>query len=206
MGAAAVVTVDGRSGGGKTTLATRLASGVAASAVLHTDDVAWQHWFSDWTDLLAEGVLEPQRRGYAVHYRPPAWDARDRSCAIEVPAGLDLLVVEGVGAGRRELATLVDAVVWVHSDLAEAERRGIARDLALEGHGGPEETAAFWRRWMAQEVPFLEVHRPWERACVVVAGTHPPAHESAEVLLAGPPTPTEGGWPFAIVAPASWRR
>jgi uridine kinase len=186
----AVVAVDGRSAGGKTTLAGRLSGAVPASRVVHTDDVAWHHSFLDWADLLAGGVLQPLRRGHEVRYRPPAWEARSRSGAIEVPAGLDLVVVEGVGAGWRELAHLVDVVVWVQSDCVVAEQRGIARDLALGGHDDAEQVAVFWRQWMAEEVPFLERQRPWERACVVVAGTPPIAHDPAHLLVAWPATPS----------------
>lgn len=173
VGRPRVIAVDGRGAGGKSTLARRLAGAVTASAVVHTDDVARQHSFFDWGDLLAEGVLEPARAGCAVAYRPPAWLVRGRPGAIEVPSGLDLLVVEGVGGGRRELAHLTDAVVWVQSDFSEAERRGIARDVALGVNGNAEEALAFWHRWMAEELPFLESQRPWERACVMVAGTSP---------------------------------
>jgi hypothetical protein len=41
-----------------------------------------------------------------VRYRPPGWDAHERSGAIEVPSCLDLVFVDGIGAGRRELAHL----------------------------------------------------------------------------------------------------
>ena len=189
VGRPRIVAVDGRGAGGKSTLAERLHAAVPASAVVHTDDVAWHHSFFDWSELLAQGVLQPLRAGRAVSYRPPGWEARGRAGAVEVPAGLDLVVVEGVGAGRRELADLLDAVVWVQSDMGEAERRGIARDVAEGVHGDPEQTAAFWHEWMAQELPFLERQRPWERACVVVAGTSGLPHGPDEVVLAPPPVP-----------------
>ena len=35
--------VDGRSSSGKSTLAARLQDAIAASAVVHTDDIAWWH-------------------------------------------------------------------------------------------------------------------------------------------------------------------
>ena len=70
-----------------------------------------------------EGVLAPARRGVAVSYRPPKWDERGRSGAIEVPAGASLVVLEGVGAGRRELTGLLDGVVWAQTDRDEAARR-----------------------------------------------------------------------------------
>ena len=167
-----VIAVDGRSAAGKSTFAARLAGVVGDVAVVHTDDVAWHHSFFGWADLMRTGVLEPVRRGEQVAYRPPAWVDRERVGAVEVSSGCRAVVIEGVGAGRRELADLVDALVWVQSDAADARTRGIARD------GGD---VAFWDEWDAEEVPFLDEHRPWERADVIVAGSpvldHDPDHE-----------------------------
>jgi hypothetical protein len=174
-----VIAVDGRSGSGKSTLADRLA-GVVGGAVVHVDDVAWHAPMFGWSSLLVEGVLEPVRRGMAVSYRPPAWDEHGRAGAIEVEGSL--VIVEGVGAGRRELAGLVDVLVWVQSDFAEAERRGIARDIASGVNGDAQAATAFWHEWMASEIPFLERDRPWERADFVVAGT---SQEPATVVVAG---------------------
>jgi predicted kinase len=174
-----VIAVDGRSGSGKSTLAERLA-GVAGGAVVHVDDVAWHAPMFGWSSLLAEGVLEPVRRGEAVSYRPPAWDEHGRAGAIEVEGSL--VIVEGVGAGRQELAGLVDVLVWVQSDFAEAERRGIARDIASGVNGDAQAATAFWHEWMASEIPFLERDRPWERADFVVAGT---SQEPAVVVAGG---------------------
>src|SRR5271165_3012192 len=140
-----VLAVDGRSGSGKTTFAERIRVVVAESTVVHTDDVAWNQAMFDWADLLVGGVLEPVRRGEPVSFRPPAWRERNRAGAIEVPQGRELVIVEGAGAARRELMRLVDAVVWVQSDMAEAERRGIERD------GGDDAAVSFWHLWMAEE-------------------------------------------------------
>ena len=133
----------------------------------------------DWADLLVGGVLEPVRRGEAVSYRPPAWRERNRAGAIEVPQGCELVIVEGAGAARHELMGLVDAVVWVQSDMAEAERRGIERD------GGDQAAVSFWHLWMAEELPFMARQRPWARANVIVAGTPSVPHDPAnEVVIA----------------------
>ncbi|WP_258725644.1 uridine kinase family protein [Cellulomonas sp. NS3] len=182
-----VVAVDGRSASGKSTLAERLSRRVGRSAVVRTDDVAWHESFFGWGDLLAEHVLRPLRRGDAVSFRPPAWERHGREGAIDVPAGLALVVVEGVGASRREWADLVDATVWVQSDLAAAQERGIARDVALGVNGDAQEAVAFWHEWMAEELPFLEQQRPWQRACLVVAGTPPiPLGDGQLAVAAGP--------------------
>ena len=164
-----VLAVDGRGASGKSTLADRLHRHVAASAVVHTDDLAWHEPLFEWGHLL-DDVLRPLRRGEAVWFRPPRWVERGRDGAIDVPAGLDLVVVEGTGASQREYAELVDATVWVQADFAKAERRGIARDVEKGVNGGPDEAAAFWHEWMAEELRFLRRQRPWEQACVIVHG------------------------------------
>ena len=182
-----VVAVDGRGASGKSTLAKRLSAAVPESVVVSTDDVAWHHSFFGWAELLTLGVLEPARRGDEVSYRPPAWQDHGRAGAIEVSAGRELLIVEGVGAGRRELTNLLDAVVWVQSDYEEAERRGIARDVAQGINGDREQAVAFWHEWMAEELDFLAQQRPWERACAVVAGTPHARLGPDQILLAPPP-------------------
>jgi len=161
LGRPRVLAVDGRSGSGKSTLVDRLGATVPGAAVVHTDDVAWHHDFFDWAGLLLDGVLWPWRAGHDVAYRPPAWDARGRPGAITVPSGAPLLVVEGVGAGRRAFAPYLDALVWVQTDRAVATRRGLERD------GGD---VAFWDEWEARERPFLAADRPWDRAALVVNG------------------------------------
>ena len=176
--------VDGRSGSGKTTIAERIRLTVPASAVVHTDDISWNQAMFDWAGLLAGGVLERVRRNEPVSFRPPAWQERNRDGAIEVPAGLELVIIEGAGAARRELTDLVDAVIWVQSDMAEAERRGIARD------GGDEAAISFWHRWMAEELPFMTGQQPWTRANVIVAGTPRLPHDpAAEVVISEPDNP-----------------
>ena len=184
-----VVAVDGGGGSGKSTLAAALHAAVPASAVVGTDDVAWHHSFFGWADLLADGVLEPVRRGQGVSYRPPAWDERGRDGSIEVPADLDLVLVEGTGAGRTELTPLVDAVVWVRSDAARAERRALERDVAQGVNGDAEQARRFWDEWMEQEAPFVAEQRPWERACAIVDGTPTTPPPAGHVVLALPPAP-----------------
>jgi energy-coupling factor transporter ATP-binding protein EcfA2 len=187
LGRPRVLAVDGRSGSGKTTLAGRLQGVVPASAVVHTDDIAWNQAMFDWADLLTSGILEPVHRNEHVSYRPTAWEQRSRNGAIEVPRNSDLVIIEGAGAARRELMAMVDTVIWVQSDLAEAERRGIERD------GGDEAAIAFWHLWMAEELPFMACQQPWTRAGIIVAGTPPVPHDPAtEIVTAQPPQPATG--------------
>jgi hypothetical protein len=193
-----IVAIDGRSNNGKTSLAARIGEAVPGSAVIHTDDIAWAHSRFGWDDLLRDGILVPVHRGEKVSYRPPRWAEHGREGSIEVPAGCPLLIIEGDGAGRREMAHLIDALIWVQSDETEAERRRLARDrdpdaldLANKPLGGaPLDHAG----WMAEEMPFNAAQRTWERADVIVCGTPQiPCDPATEIVVAPPLRPAAGG-------------
>jgi hypothetical protein len=178
-----VLAVDGRSSSGKTTLAARLQDAVPGSAVLHTDDIAWWHSRFGWADLLINGILTPAHAGQPVSYRPPRWDDRQRPGAIEAPAGCPLLIIEGVGAARRESAHLTDAAIWVQADERETERRNLAR---VGQPGGPP-TVQHMRDWMAEEIPFLAGQRPWEHADLIACGTPQIPYDPATEIVVAPP-------------------
>jgi hypothetical protein len=167
-----LIAVDGRGAGGKSTLSDRLQAVIPGSAVVHTDDIAWNHSIFDWATQMIDGILEPLRRGEAVHYQPPGWAPNGRDGYIDLPAGLHTVIIEGVGASRRELSSLLDASLWVQSDFVDARDRGIRRDVESGVNGDEAGAAEFWDVWMAEELPFLEQDRPWDRAAAIVAG-HP---------------------------------
>lgn len=173
-----VIGVDGRSASGKSTLSDRLRRVFGSACVVHTDDIAWYHGLFNWEELISDGVLGPVHRGEDVQYRPPAWDARGRTGAIEVDRSCAVLVVEGVGVARRALMKYLDAVVWVQSDLAQARVRGLARD------GDSPAEVAFWDEWDAAELIFLAHERRWERADLIVAGTPVLRHDPVRQVVA----------------------
>lgn len=180
-GGPAILGIDGRSSSGKTTLARRFSDAIPNAGVVHTDDIAWHHSIFGWDQLLAEGILRPARRGLKVSYRPPAWDARSRPGAIEVPENIHLLIVEGVGTCRRDLAQAFDALIWVQSDTNVIDRRNATRVAA--GEISEED----FREWMQEEVAFLAEERPWERADFIVSGTPDRPHDPAtEFVIADP--------------------
>ena len=82
-----------------------------------------------------------------------------------------MLFVEGVGAGRRETAHLVDAVIWMQSDRVVRDRREAARIAAGETDAEVSE------RRLREEIPFVADQRPWERAHLVVSGTPGEPHD-----------------------------
>ena len=163
-----LILVDGRSGAGKTTWAERLAEMVKGSALLHTDDVAWNLDAFAWDDLLLSEVIAPWRRGEVVSFVPPGWVTHHRPGSINVPA-THTLIVEGVGAGRATLAREAEATIWVQSDRDAARRRGVERDITLGRT--PNEARAFWAEWARAEDPFQDASRVWSRADLILRGT-----------------------------------
>jgi hypothetical protein len=185
----AVVAVDGRSNNGKTTVAARIGEMVPGAVVIHTDDIAFEHSRFGWADLLIDGILLPVHQGRAVSYRPPKWDEHGREGSLEVPADCPLLIIEGDGAGRREVTHLVDTLIWVQADEREVARRSAARaanppaaDLANKAaDGSPFDEEG----WMAEEIPFNAAQRTWERADIIVCGTPEIPHDaSTEIVVA----------------------
>jgi hypothetical protein len=184
-----VLAVDGRSNNGKTTVAERIRDLVPGAVVIHTDDIAFEHSRFGWDDLLIDGILVPVRHGGAVSYRPPKWDEHGRDGSLDVPAGCPLLIIEGDGAGRREVAHLIDTLIWVQADERDAARRSASRvanppeaDLANRAVDG---TPFDEDGWMAEEIPFNAAQRTWERADIIVCGTPEiPYDPSTEVVVA----------------------
>jgi hypothetical protein len=191
VGRPAVLAVDGRSNNGKSTLAARISELVPGSVVVHTDDIAWEHSRFGWADLLIDGILAPAHQGRSVSYRPPRWEEHGREGSIEVPAGCPLLIIEGVGAGRRQVAHLIDTLIWVQADERETGRRAAARaanppaaDLANQAaDGAPIDDEG----WMAEELPFNAAQRTWERADIIICGTPEIPHDPDTELVIAPP-------------------
>jgi hypothetical protein len=177
-----LIGIDGRGGAGKSTLFERLQPTFPRSEVVHTDDIAWNHAFFDWTDLMIENVMRPLHRGEAVEFRPLAWIEHDRPGTIRIPAGLDVVWIEGTGIIREELAPWLDASIWVQGDLDEQESRLVARD------GNSPAQQQHIANWLAEELPLLLREQPWQKATIVVAGTtHLDYNPNTEIVVA-PPT------------------
>ena len=174
----AVIGLNGHSSSGKTTLGRQLASTLARSAVLHTDDLAWHHGVFSWDLLLIDHLLPVVRSGSALSYRPPAWLVRGRQGAIELPRDLQYLILEGVGATQRSLRPEVAVAIWVETD----EPTRLARDAERVAAG--EISAASYADWMAEENAYVTDHRPWEDADLVINGGDTNHDRGSQVVIA----------------------
>jgi hypothetical protein len=120
-----------------------LARALDHAPVLHLDDIASHDELFAWTGRLLTQVVEPLARGETAHYSPYDWRARRFGPPVAVPPA-PVIVVEGVGAGRRALRPYLARLLWMEVPRAQAWDRGRARD--------GEEQREFWNGWMAAEL------------------------------------------------------
>lgn len=151
LGEGRLVCIDGPAGSGKTTLAAAVAAGAQGTVrVLHMDDL-----YEGWTGLpevaprVRDEILLPlasDRTGSYLRYDWELGQFAERHLVDPV----DLLVLEGVGSGSREITDFRSTLVWV--DAPEEVR--VARGLARDG----EEVRELWLAWMADEARHFEAH------------------------------------------------
>jgi Uridine kinase len=137
-----LIGVDGHAGSGKTTFAGELATVLDGAPVLHLDDIATHEELFGWTGRLLSEVIEPLGRGGTARYAPYDWTAREFGPVRELPPA-PVVLLEGVGAGRRALRPWLAGLLWMELPHEEAWARGRRRD--------GEAQSDFWAGWVHAE-------------------------------------------------------
>jgi len=88
------------------------------------------------------------------------------------------------GSLRSDCQLGVELVRLLRAAAAPVSGRPVVVDSGINGDAAA--AGAFWQEWEAEEVPFLDDDRPWERALLIVRGTAPVAHDPTRVVLAAP--------------------
>jgi uridine kinase len=164
-----IVALDGRSGVGKSTLASHLAGDVGGVVIAGDDffaggtNEAWRGrtpeeragLVIDWRRLRTE-VLEPLRAGRSAAYRPFDWKSWAGLSPewVQVPLA-PVVLLDGVYSGRPELADLIDLAVLIEmSDDQARRRRLVLRE-------GAEYMASWHAIWdAAEDYYFTHVRTP----------------------------------------------
>ncbi|HET6861092.1 MAG TPA: hypothetical protein VFH94_28840 [Streptomyces sp.] len=154
-----LIAVDGHAGSGKSTFATRLAAALGDAPVLHLDDLATHEELFAWTGRLRAQVTGPLSRGESAHYAPYDWSLR----RFGPPRRLDcapVVLVEGVGAGRRAVRPELAWLLWMDLDARPSWERGRRRDGSAQ--------SGFWDGWTAAETRHFaaDPSRPYANALV----------------------------------------
>ncbi|ULT59813.1 AAA family ATPase [Neobacillus drentensis] len=171
-----LIGIDGCGGSGKSTIAKKLKDKCYDVTVVHMDDfylpssqIIKIHPEKkpigadfDWKRLLNQ-VLEPINQNKEGHYQRYDWETDGLTEWHTVPIG-GIVIIEGVYSIRRELAKKYDFTIWVHCPRELRLSRGLERD----GEGARE----MWENnWMISEDLYIQEHKPFERADLIVNGT-----------------------------------
>lgn len=134
LGGVRVLAVDGPSGSGKSTFAARVVDelrklGVTV-ALVSTDDFATWERPASWWPRLVGGVLAPLAGDEPGGYRRMVWvgGVAEEGPRVDV-AVPDVLVLEGVSAGRASIRPRLSHLCWVcDPDPRTRLDRAVARD------------------------------------------------------------------------------
>jgi AAA domain-containing protein len=164
LGRTTLIAVDGPSGSGKTTYAAELARELNATVVSTDDFATWDDPVA-WWPRLVEGVLAPIEEGRPGRYRKTEWSGGHPHPGayrrIEVP---EVLVIEGVSAGRRSITSKLSLLVWC--ELSDSRVR-FEKVLARDGEG----VRIPLLTWQNFERGWYSVDQTRSRADVVRAGS-----------------------------------
>ena len=138
-----LVAVDGHAGSGKSTFADRLAEALGGAPVLRLDDIASHDELFGWTQRLLRQVIVPLSHGESARYETYDWHARRFGPQTRTLPPAPVVVVEGVGAGRRALRPFLARLLWMELPVEEAWGRGRQRDGAVQSD--------FWDGWEPAE-------------------------------------------------------
>ncbi|MEV6618018.1 hypothetical protein AB0N31_29995 [Streptomyces sp. NPDC051051] len=154
-----LIGVDGHAGSGKSTFAGQLAEASDGAPVLRLDDIATHDEPFAWTGRLLTQVIEPLGRGETAHYAPYDWRVRGFGPPRPLPPA-PVILVEGVGAGRRALRPYLAHLLWMELPREEAWARGRSRD--------GEDQREFWDGWVEAEARHFaeDPSRPYAHALV----------------------------------------
>ena len=147
-----LIAIDGRAGAGKTTLAANFYEELSADktvAVIHMDDLydGWENALSARLTQTLESIVKSHQSKVAFEIDIFNWQSMSFD-SKRVIHPVDILILEGVGAGQKVVRDAGATLYWLDID-AEV---GIQRVLNRDGN----QIASQMKQWqIAQEIHFL---------------------------------------------------
>ena len=147
-----LIAIDGRAGAGKTTLAASFFEELSADktiAVIHMDDLydGWENALSERLTQTLESIVKSHQSKVAFEIDIFNWQSMSFD-SKRVIHPVDILILEGVGAGQKVVRDAGATLYWLDID-AEV---GIQRVLNRDGN----QIASQMKQWqIAQEIHFL---------------------------------------------------
>ena len=147
-----LIAIDGRAGAGKTTLAASFFEELSADktvAVIHMDDLydGWENALSEHLTQTLESIVKSHQSKVAFEIDIFNWQSMSFD-SKRVIHPVDILILEGVGAGQKVVRDAGATLYWLDID-AEV---GIQRVLNRDGN----QIASQMKQWqIAQKIHFL---------------------------------------------------
>jgi uridine kinase len=147
-----LIAIDGRAGAGKTTLAAHFFKELSAEKtveVIHMDDLynGWENALDEGLTQTLESIVNAHKNGVSIEIDIFNWQSMSFD-SKRVIHPVDILILEGVGAGQKVVRDAGATLYWLDID-AEV---GIQRVLNRDGN----QIASQMKQWqIAQEIHFL---------------------------------------------------
>ncbi len=155
-----VIAIDGPAGAGKTTLAHELYRAFSTKSsvqVIHMDDLydGWGNALSSDLSKILQYLVSQHEAKSPAKIRRYNWESSSFGESEELPV-CDLLILEGVGCGDKELQDHLAALIWMEIDPADGLKRVIDRDGA--------QVKAEMEKWLGTQAEYFLQHSTREKA------------------------------------------
>jgi hypothetical protein len=164
VGDVRVITIDGRAGGGKSTLAEALSPRIGNAPIVHMDDL-YRGWddalTAQLTATLRDQILNPIGLGKSGGYR--AWDwHRGAVGEVRTIPKHPFLILEGVGASQRIVRPFASTMVWIEITPSQGLERVLQRDSLFATD--LEEYRGRMLSWQGQELLHFAAENTFDTA------------------------------------------
>lgn len=142
-----VIAIDGRSGAGKSTIANELKEHISKSQIISLDQYNLYSG-SVAVEEFRRNVLEPLKY------------LNGEECAC--------YIIEGIFALSTQLRKYYDLKIWVECSVELGFKRGLERDIALNGFDNSEQWESYW---LPLEQQYIQDQKPADVADIVLNST-----------------------------------
>jgi len=155
-----VIAIDGPAGAGKTTLAHEIflaLSNQMSVQVIHMDDLydGWENALSKDLSKILQYVVSQHEVKSPASIQRYNWESSSFGESEELPVS-DLLILEGVGCGDKELQDRFAALIWMEIDPEDGLKRVVNRDgLQVQDQ---------MQKWLRTQAEYFLQHSTREKA------------------------------------------
>ena len=155
-----VIAIDGPAGAGKTTLAHEIflaLSNKMSVQVIHMYDLydGWDNALSKDLSKILQYLVSQHEAKSPANIQRYNWESSSFGESEELPVS-DLLILEGVGCGDKELQDRFAALIWMEIDPTDGLKRVLDRDGA--------QMHEQMQKWLGTQAEYFLQHSTREKA------------------------------------------